>query len=269
MTSADTEAMAVLEELLDERQRYEGWIVALEQRESATAPHVYSRVYTDYTLRLERVLQRLSERTEQLQSTMQLMASRLAALRSREADRIDVRQEAELRASVGEYGDEEWATMRDDADREIALIAEERRGVEVEFAEIERIVEMTRISQVATTEASATEANGGASVVERKASVSENAPQMPQSIHDFVAERPARLVESIPPMGASLEVHETVQSRTALSLNIPPIQPDTPVSPAVESRKEQEKTLKCPECGGLNYATEWYCERCGGELATF
>jgi len=27
------------------------------------------------------------------------------------------------------------------------------------------------------------------------------------------------------------------------------------------------KTLKCQECGTLNYPTEWYCERCGGELA--
>ena len=27
------------------------------------------------------------------------------------------------------------------------------------------------------------------------------------------------------------------------------------------------KTLKCQECGTLNFPTEWYCERCGGELA--
>jgi hypothetical protein len=30
---------------------------------------------------------------------------------------------------------------------------------------------------------------------------------------------------------------------------------------------EQVKTLKCSECGTMNYPTEWYCERCGGELA--
>jgi hypothetical protein len=27
------------------------------------------------------------------------------------------------------------------------------------------------------------------------------------------------------------------------------------------------KTLKCSECGSLNRPTEWYCERCGAELA--
>lgn len=30
---------------------------------------------------------------------------------------------------------------------------------------------------------------------------------------------------------------------------------------------EQAKTLRCQECGAMNYATEWYCERCGGELS--
>jgi hypothetical protein len=31
--------------------------------------------------------------------------------------------------------------------------------------------------------------------------------------------------------------------------------------------QEQTKTLKCGECDAMNYPTEWYCERCGAELA--
>ena len=31
---------------------------------------------------------------------------------------------------------------------------------------------------------------------------------------------------------------------------------------------EGAKTLKCAECGTMNYPTEWYCERCGAELAS-
>ena len=30
---------------------------------------------------------------------------------------------------------------------------------------------------------------------------------------------------------------------------------------------QQAKTLKCGECGTMNRPTEWYCERCGAELA--
>jgi hypothetical protein len=29
------------------------------------------------------------------------------------------------------------------------------------------------------------------------------------------------------------------------------------------------RTLRCTECGALNLPTEWYCERCGSELASF
>ncbi|MEO7998269.1 MAG: hypothetical protein ABI852_12540 [Gemmatimonadaceae bacterium] len=32
---------------------------------------------------------------------------------------------------------------------------------------------------------------------------------------------------------------------------------------------DQAKTLRCTECGTMNFPTEWYCERCGGELAAF
>jgi hypothetical protein len=45
------------------------------------------------------------------------------------------------------------------------------------------------------------------------------------------------------------------------------IVPDTPTAPVKATTADAAKTLKCAECGQMNYATEWYCERCGGELA--
>lgn len=38
---------------------------------------------------------------------------------------------------------------------------------------------------------------------------------------------------------------------------------------AAPSSGEPQKTLRCTECGTMNLPTEWYCERCGGELAAF
>ena len=35
-----------------------------------------------------------------------------------------------------------------------------------------------------------------------------------------------------------------------------------------EKAVDGSKTLKCAECGSMNYPTEWYCERCGAELAS-
>lgn len=38
--------------------------------------------------------------------------------------------------------------------------------------------------------------------------------------------------------------------------------------PGSDASPTQAKTLKCGECGELNRPTEWYCERCGAELAS-
>ncbi len=35
-----------------------------------------------------------------------------------------------------------------------------------------------------------------------------------------------------------------------------------------DSVSDGVKSLKCGECGAMNYPTEWYCERCGAELAS-
>ncbi len=67
---------------------------------------------------------------------------------------------------------------------------------------------------------------------------------------------------------------------TPLSTNLPPVRdpfggsakastltPGSIPSFLKDMPTEQVKTLKCQECGTMNYPTEWYCERCGGELA--
>jgi hypothetical protein len=48
----------------------------------------------------------------------------------------------------------------------------------------------------------------------------------------------------------------------------PAAEPPKPIpTPGREPAPSGQKTLKCGECGTLNRPTEWYCERCGAELA--
>ena len=60
---------------------------------------------------------------------------------------------------------------------------------------------------------------------------------------------------------AGLRVEEPARAMfdKRLSGSVPAYLKDVP--------KEASKSLKCQECGTMNYPTEWYCERCGGELA--
>lgn len=341
MTTPETEAMQALQELLAERQRYEGWIKALEDKRASTPEAVFTRVHTDYTLRLERVMQRLSERTEHVKSTVDSMGSRLAGLRAKETERIEARQEAELRAAVGEYSDDEWTKIRDEADLEIELMAEERKGVEAELSEMERILELTKPSKPAETSNAPTSAQAPSQPAPQAniPSTSQAVPPTPSpttaqtappsqptprpavfpqaaipampanatasgthpspsdtaqtdsapSIDDFVADWPVRQVNSAAQATAQATGQAAAQAQGDGIADVPEVDhaaspaanSQSRVSgfappsvaqesaPAVEPRREQEKTLKCPECGAMNYATEWYCERCGGELATF
>ena len=59
----------------------------------------------------------------------------------------------------------------------------------------------------------------------------------------------------------------SVEAGTAerpLAANVPS---NTPIVLRTAPGADQSKSLKCGECGAMNYPTEWYCERCGAELA--
>ena len=312
MTATDTEAMSALHELLDERQRYQGWLAALEGRRNSTPPHVFERVQRDYTGRLDRVMQTLTERAGQLTGTIESMTSELATLREHESDRTDERHEAELRAAVGELTPDEWEQRRAEVDSEIERVAAERRSLEEELQELQRIVALTAsIEPQATTPEPAAQATQQPQRDEaaEAAAQREKAEQMlaqasAPSIDDFVAEwhppqvRPQQgnasrqqhdnvpdtkdledLVIPASPMGgnpvgaagADYGIANGV-TRVAAGAGSAPSQTRTPPpvsAQSAEARRDADKTLKCPECGALNYATEWYCERCGGELSTF
>ena len=301
MTAADTDAMTALRALLDERQRYEGWIAALDARRDAAATHVYERVRGDYLVRLDSVVQRLAERSEQLRATIDTLSARREELLRHEGERSEARQEAELRAVVGEYSQAEWDKLRDDADLEIAVLQEERTAVERELAELQSIMQLTAAAPAATPEPPAP-APVESVVEETAAPIAATPAPAPAadsdapSIDDFVADWPLTHVDApanataapaptpkpaasatpspfAPPLAAASPPPPPAASRATPMFTPPRPEPAVPatasLAPDPDVRREQEKTLKCPECGAYNYATEWYCERCGGELATY
>jgi hypothetical protein len=51
------------------------------------------------------------------------------------------------------------------------------------------------------------------------------------------------------------------------TLAAPPSSSASGQAPAAAIPGDPRKSLRCSECGTMNLPTEWYCERCGGELA--
>jgi hypothetical protein len=263
-----------MQALLDERSRYEQWLAQLAVRRDSTPVHVYERVRTDYAGRLESVMDQLRGRAADLEGTLASLEHRVNDLTGQETARRDARAEIELRAMVGEYESGRAEGELASCDADIARLVGEREGIAAELHRVQEILALVRQPVVTAPEA------------------------RPEARPEPVAPPPApERAQSIPPAAAAPErdsggfdelafLHSVVDSPAPVSSPAPiadrpappPPPPPTPVRPAVATPSatpvylkdmptEQVKTLRCQECGTMNYPTEWYCERCGGELA--
>jgi hypothetical protein len=296
MTSTMPKSMDDLNGLLEERTRYERWIAQLQAKREQTPGHVYERVRADYMSRLEGVMTQLRSKGEGLQVTATTLEQQVAAIGSEEAQRRDVRAEIELRALVGEYTPERAHTELAACDAEISRLESERKSAAGELTRLQEI--LTAIRQPAPGQAApapaaaAPPAPAAAPPAPAPKSRPLGAPTPVQNdTHEELAflnsvvERhepaasasPAPAAAPSPPAAAPVRLSDDIPVVTSLE---PAVRSEPQEQPPQTLRQtagtpsflkglptEQVKTLKCQECGTMNYPTEWYCERCGGELA--
>jgi hypothetical protein len=89
-------------------------------------------------------------------------------------------------------------------------------------------------------------------------------PAPPPSRNPFVQRAQDKIINNDGATGPKLESKQVGATRGGLAANV------SGNNPIVlrDKSNESAKTLKCGECGAANYPTEWYCERCGAELAS-
>jgi hypothetical protein len=98
----------------------------------------------------------------------------------------------------------------------------------------------------------------------RAAKVAPPAPPPPA----FVAPEPEP--EPEPPVAVEADAAEPEATEPASAPRASaPVEEQTPLGGPTPRTSQAIRSLKCQECGTLNFPTEWYCERCGGELAAF
>lgn len=269
MTSQTADGMDELTALLEERARYEKWLTQLNARREQTPAHVFERVHTDYAGRLSAVMDQLRSRAEGLQATVSSLQERVGALAAEEEQRRDARAEVELRAMVGEYSPEQADAELGVCDADIERLTADRSTATAELDRLQEILSLVRQPEQRPAPAQAGSRPLGAppagpeqaaaydelaflnSVVERQEPAPAPAPRPPESVPLVTSLAPPRV------SGAQPAIRDSRAATTPSST--PSFLKDMPT--------EQVKTLKCQECGTMNYPTEWYCERCGGELA--
>lgn len=284
MSEKEPVSLDALNGLLKERQRYEEWLAALEAKRATTSESVYERVHGDYQVRLRDVSAKLAERAGELRETIDTLTARFEELSRQEAQQREARQEAELRAAVGEYTQKQWKEIGGAWDNELARLTKDKNALEAQVTELNRIFTLTMKEKGqapspppgAQPQARPEGARTPISPVVPRPAVPEPPTLNPPSRFTQPVSSPAPPAQ---PGGTSAPRSPFDQFPVlrpqggtapapgpAAAIATPPKVPQT--GRASDPRSEQNKTLKCPECGASNYPTEWYCERCGGELAT-
>ena len=276
MAEKDTVSLDALNGLLKERQRYEEWLAALEAKRSSTSESVYQRVQADYQTRLREVSGKLAERAGELRENIDALSAKLEDVSRQENQQREARQEAELRAAVGEYTDKQWKEIGGAWDKELARLVKDKNSLEAQLTDLNRIFALS-VKEAAAAALQRPGAQDGARapispVVPRPAIAEPTASNPPARVEPSSPQRPPTQApatgrspfDQFPVLRPGEGTSSPPAGRTAVAT--PQAVPKSGGAP--DPRSEQHKTLKCPECGAANYPTEWYCERCGGELAT-
>ena len=321
MTDARAKQIAEIEGLLAERRKYEQWLTQLEARKAKSPPHVFAKVHGDYLARFTEAQKKLSSESGAVHTLVTELEKSLALKEQQCTEHTDERAEAELRAAVGEYADEEWEALRVKLDGAITDLATERDRIKKELDTLRALIReaepaaggepkrdvddiafvrsllgrSTPFSNTAAPAAPAASAAPEAAVEsppEAKPAAASVAPRSPTPMSTRTPMSTTTSTSTPTPARSSVAARSTPRSNTAPARHTEPelstirktplgtggphgTDDDKPRRPLgtfgqpTPRTTEAVKSLKCQECGTLNYPTEWYCERCGGELATF
>jgi hypothetical protein len=298
MTDARTKQIQEIEVLLAERRKYEQWLAQLDARKDSTPSHVFVKVHRDYSARLGEAQQKLSSESGAVHALATELEESLAKLERQIAERTDERAEAELRASVGEFAGKEWDKLRGKLDGAIADLSGEREGIQRELDTLRALLseveppavgepkrDVDDIAFLRSVLGRSTPYSSTPAPIAEAATAPTPAPEPPAEAEAPRASTSAR-ASSVTTARPSTSAAAAPARQSAPELFATPEIPEGPPGPrgtdderpsrpsgtfghATPRSSEAVKSLKCQECGTLNYPTEWYCERCGGELAAF
>jgi hypothetical protein len=280
-----------IQTLLGERQRLQEWLARLEGATDAPAK-VRQRVRADYEGRLTELVARLRGFSTTLSTSLTELQGRLRELQSNHDDVEEERAEAALRHAVGEYSDQDWQRVDVQCRTRLEGLAQEIGTLSDEIARLEDVLRQITPSAPPRSVPLAVE------VIDSEPVTLQPQPQdpgrEPTAVHDpdqghelaaAQDQSRGRPVEAPRFTPRSSEPRSRERGRTIRF----PQQPRPPEPPggvdemtflksvALDSSDAEEaqarqkgsaaKTLKCTDCGAMNRPTEWYCERCGAELA--
>ena len=298
MPKSPTKSTADIQRLLDEKRRIEQWLERLEIAADKTPKSVRMRVATDYRERLDGVVRELQGFRDELAATLADQIGRRDQLKRDEAEATERLSEAELRHAVGEYSESKWSEFKTSILESLVQLREQLKTLDAEIGSLEGVVlllgDPEGESVQAPTPGPRPSPGRGSGAVARPSEASPKPSPPPPAADvgepDEVAERnqtdafdELEFLKSVSVGQGSARDATEDDEDAELSVDYP-LSEEEDTSKAASIGAEgvhavsasdrtptksatSKKTLKCAECGAMNLPTEWYCERCGAELA--
>ena len=272
-----------IEALLEQRTQYEEWLAKLDSSGDKAPPAVRQRIRGDYEARLQSVMEQLRGRGSAIAEELERQHASQAELDRQRRAAEEAMAESEVRHSVGEYTEDEWRRVSEQSRTEIEQLRAQLRSI---GAEITRLTQVQALVGAPRTAAPAAprpapkpqlvdEAPMVTHVADPMADPAAPPPRAAPKPPAPQAEPAAAQVDELTflksvsdeePREAPRRTSAGGSSSTATSA---PPRASEVQAPAGSGKAAAAvaKTLKCADCGTLNRPTEWYCERCGAELA--
>ncbi len=283
-----------IEDLLADREQFTMWLTRLDEGDDLASEKVRDKVRNDYQGRLESVMEELATHSDSIAEQLADHRGTQEDLTARDTSAREELAEAEVRHTVGEYDDDEWKKLKEMADEQLDQIGSELKDVTVEIDRLAGVQALIALRPAPSGEeavAEGTSASPEESVIsinvggdDEDDSSSIGVPRFTPRGADAGGESSAPRTLRFPGADAketSLDELDFLKSVTEdestgpatggmAAAAAPESVPDVATSSAESDiiGQPQAKTLKCGECGELNRPTEWYCERCGAELAS-
>jgi hypothetical protein len=294
MAKETPETDTTIESLLQQRAQYEQWLARLDSAGDKAPPAVRAKVRSDYEARLRGVIDQLRGHGATIAEELDRHKRTQAGLDQQRRLAEEELAEAEVRHAVGEYTEDEWRRISDESSERLGRLRGELGGVGQEIARLAEVQGLIggapKPPAPAPTPVAVPPEPEPEPEPEREP-VMEAAPPPPPAAKAApkAAPAPARAPEIThgTPPGDELAFLKSVapeeerkpapaggQSRrhsnpgpSGTAATRASEAPSTTGQSAAPAKAGAAKTLKCAECGTLNRPTEWYCERCGAELA--
>ncbi|MEP6687038.1 MAG: zinc finger Ran-binding domain-containing protein [Gemmatimonadales bacterium] len=297
MAKPTSDTDTTIESLLQQRAQYEQWLARLDSAGDKAPPAVRARVRGDYEARLRGVIDQLRGFAATIADELQRHKGTQTGLDGERREAEEALSEAEVRHTVGEYSEEEWQRINEESGALLGRLRGELRSVGDEIA---RLAEVQSLIGGAPKKAEPPPPVPAppppppvAVAPEPEPEPEPVAPPAPAPVPAAAARpapraapREAEITHGTPPADelAFLKSVAPEEERKPAPAPAPGRRGSNPgpsgvraaegggtasqtAAPGKPGAAGVAKTLKCGECGTLNRPTEWYCERCGAELA--